>query len=281
MRFRLLRCLTLFAGLAAAAAFLAPAARAERVYLKNGHEIEGWIVEETKAQVVIAIIKRGTVGKITIDPAEIDQIDRVRKESLEEALARYKREMELQAQEAARLALVQPSGATVTAAPVASEKPKKSDKVEIPAPTPEQVEKIQQAIEAIGDTRKAGGAGTRRDNGVKALVEVGIPAIPDVNAAMTDGNWYRRMNAARALAGVAAQDRRLKLYEESVPKLLQLLSDGQPFVRIEANGALEAIFEPQKMGFQPPATEELQPSEMAVIDRWTKWWEAEQKKLQK
>src|SRR5437763_3682471 len=120
MRSSSLLALTLCGVFLAGAAALAPAARAERVYLKNGHEIEGWIVEETKAQVVLAIINKryATVGKITIDPAEIEQIDRVRKESLEEALARYKRELELQQQEAARLALVQPTGATTTATPV-------------------------------------------------------------------------------------------------------------------------------------------------------------------
>jgi hypothetical protein len=256
-----------------AAALFAPAARAEKIYLKNGYEIDGWIVEETKAQVVIAIIKRGSVGRITIDPAEIEQIDRTRKETMEEALARYRHDVALQQQEAARLALLQPQTPTPTAAQPDAKKPeKKSDEVKIPAPTPEEEAKIQDAIQAIGDTRKAGGAGSRRESGVRALVEVGLPSIPYLNDALGDGNWYRRMNAATALGRIAAKDNRLKLYEDAVPKLISLLQDAQPFVRAEANGALEAI-SGTNQGFQGPGGPDLQPSDLAVVDRWQKWWD--------
>jgi hypothetical protein len=278
MRMRFLVLAAAALGMASGLAWFAPAARAERVYLKNGYEIEGWIVEESKAEVVIAIIRRGTVGKITIDPAEIAQIDRTRRESLDEALARYRREMA--AEEAARLT---PINQTTTAqpapapapAPAAKEAAKAGGEGEaaIPKPTPEQQETIAAGIAGIGDTRTAGGAATRRENALASLVEVGLPALPALTEALSDGNWYRRMNAARAIAEIAPKDTRLALYQEAIPRLVTLLSDSMPFVRTAANHALEAI-SGQRMGFDENQTDELQPADLAVIDRWRKWWEA-------
>ena len=282
-------CTALAAATGVLLAAAAPA-RAERITLKNGWEIEGWIVEESKAEVVVAIIKHGSVGKLTIDPANIEEIDRTRKESLEQALERYKREQA--ALDAARLAKIQQAqaaAATQTAEVAATPKPAAqpqpatppgAEEPLVPPPTAEEAERIQQGIDGIGDTRRAGGAATRRDNAVKSLIEVGKPAIPALTTALGDANWYRRMNAARALAGIAEVEKQLKIYREAVPALLKLLSDSTPFVRIAANAALEAI-SGQKMGFEEPKTEELQPSELAVIDRWSKWWEAAQQGLPK
>lgn len=288
-------CVPFFA--VAAVLSLGGVARAEKIYLKNGFDIEGWIVEESKAEVIVAIIKHGTIGKLTIDPAEIEQIDRTRRESIEEALERYKRE---QAERAAALAKVQPAAPTATAQPEAGAAPaagaappagegatppagtveKPAGEVTIPVPTPEQEEKIQAGIDGIGDTRRAGGAATRRDNALHSLIEVGPAAIPAIVDATGDANWYRRMNAARAIAGIAREHRDLRLYENAVPAMLKLISDSNPHVRTAANEALEAI-SGQRVGFEPASTEELQPSELAVIDRWKQWWEGAKATLKK
>jgi hypothetical protein len=251
-------------------------AAAERITLKNGYEIEGWIVEESKAEIVLAIIKGGAVGKITIDPADVDRIDRTRKESIEEALARYRREQA----EAARLALPQPAAPAASKEPAAAAPAKGGEEPAVlPEPTREEEEKIRAAIDAIGDTRHAGGAATRRDNARKELVAIGLPAVPALTEAVGDSNWYRRMNAARAIAGIAAGgERKLGYWKEAAPRLIETLGDSVPFVRAAANEALEAI-SGTNVNYPEPRAGEPSAEEQAAIERWAQWWESVRKDI--
>lgn len=170
-------------------------ARAEQIYLKNGFVIDGWIVEESP-QTVVAVIRNGTLGHIWIDPADIDHIDRTRAEPLEKALARYFRERaaaQAAAAKAREAGAAEPKPPDRTPRPVPAEPAKPA--TPIPPPTPEQAAKIESAVRELGDTRKEGGAGTRRENAVRDLVEVGPVAIPALDAVLDDQNRYRRMDA--------------------------------------------------------------------------------------
>ena len=276
--------LSFAAALLAGGVFAGPAA-AERIVLRNGRDIkECWILEEDKAQLVVAIIRRGNIGKITIDAREVESIDHTRETTLEEALAKARSAME----EEARRVAAEKERAAAAAAVSLTAQPKGDGKKGangeggkggdlIPPTTPDEEAQIAEAIKGIGDTRRAGGESTRRENALKALTGFGLKAIPATTVALEDDVSYRRMNAARALAEIAQQDRRLEIYQDAVPKLIKLLYDPQPWVRVAADRALQAI-SGQNVGFPEPKAEDLSNEETAAIDRWAKWWD-EQRSL--
>jgi hypothetical protein len=273
-----------------AGALVARPAAAERIKLRNGFDIkECWILEENSAEIVVAIIRNGNIGKITLDPTQVEQIDRTRETTLEEALSKARAAIEEEqkriAEEKARQAAI---AATATATPkdgaAGEKKPgekkgEKTGKVSdlIPPTTPEEDAAIAEAIAGIGDTRKAGAEAGRRENALRKLVEFGVKAIPAITSALEDDVSYRRMNSARAIAEISAQEKRLEVYQEAIPKLIKLLYDPQPWVRVAADHALQAI-SGQDMSFPEPQGEELSPGETAAIDKWAKWWD-EQKGL--
>jgi HEAT repeat protein len=147
-----------------------------------------------------------------------------------------------------------------------------------PPPTAEEQAKIEAGIAGIGDTRHAGGAATRRESARKALVAIGLAAVPALNDALLDGNWYRRMNAASAISEIAPQDRRLELWKDVVPRLIGILNDEVAFVRAAANQALEAI-SGTNVDYPNPRAGEPTAEERAAIERWARWWEAARRDL--
>jgi len=288
------RSLASFAALAALGAILAPAASAERIQLKNGHEIkECWILEETKSEIVVAVIRGGNIGKLTLDRETVDAIDRTRETTIEEALAKARKAMEEEARrretERAAAAAAATATATARAAGAAGGAAGGAGKGTgdsgiapgsklanlIGPTTPEEEEKIAASIQGIGDTRNQGGAAGRRENALKELVAMGPKAMGAITKALSDDVAYRRMNAARAVAEIAKADGRIGIYEEAIPALLKILYDQQPWVRTHANKALEAV-SGSTMGFPPEIrAEDLTPAELQAIDKWGKWWDAQ------
>ncbi|GIW73020.1 MAG: hypothetical protein KatS3mg102_2562 [Planctomycetota bacterium] len=265
-------------------------ARAERIRLKNGRTVEGWIVEENKAQIVVAIIRDATVGQLIIDATQVEEIDRRRFESLEEALARARAEREARERErrsglpavpTATAAAAEPqparepgAGATPPEQRAAGASQAESTEQLFPPLTEEEQARVAQLIESLGDTRRAGGAATRRENAETALVEMGIRVIPALTEALGDqANVYRRMNAAQAIGRIAEKDRRLELYREAISQLMKLLQDTHPWVRIAANGALEQI-SGQRFGYpkEPLSWETIAAPERAAFEKWQAWW---------
>jgi hypothetical protein len=279
----------------AAAGLLAPAsALAERITLKNGHEIkECWILEESRAQIVIAVIRGANIGKITLDPASVESIDRTREITLEEALQKARKALEeeqrrRELERAAAAALATQTAGVPGGAPGASGAGGSKEAgvaagsrlaALVGPTTPEEEEKIAAAIQAIGDTRNQGGAATRRENALKELVQIGPKAIGALTKALGDDVSYRRMNAARAVGEIAKADGRVAIYEEAIPQLIKLLYDSQPWVRLHANKALEALSGLQ-MDYPEPKGEDLAPGELAAIDKWGKWWDAQRVLIQ-
>jgi len=140
-------------------------------------------------------------------------------------------------------------------------------------PLAEVLARIQAAIQQIGDTRRAGGAGSRRESAVNELIEIGPASLSALEAALDDeANQYRKMNAARAIAGIARADNRLALYANLIPKLLLRLRDPRRHVRIAANQALEAI-SGKSVGFREPEDDEILPDELEAGARWAAWWD--------
>ena len=230
---------------------------ADTVTLKDGQVLEGTIVEETATQVVIQVPGAGAL-KFAKD--RVLSVDRdAPKKPGEDGGA---------------------GGEVPT----------------LPEPTPEEAVQIEQLVFGLGDTRQAGGAGTRRENAVTALVDLGIVAIPALTEALKDraglGHAYRRRNAARALTGIARKDPRLPLYREAIPWLIANLndvSDPHPRARKLANDALEAI-SGRSFGYPPipddlpaPAAGEAgtppAPEEIEAARRWQAWWDEERVKL--
>jgi hypothetical protein len=274
-------------------------ARAERIILRNGHDIkECWIIEETKAEIVVAVIRKGNVGKMSFSPTEIESIDRSREITLEEALVKARRALE---DEARRKALEAAAAAAAAAASTTTARPegdaKKSGAAAgkdggkgsgeregaslIPPTSPEEDEKIAGAIKEMGDARKIGGAATRREVAVRTLIDIGLKTLPAVSDALGDAdNSYRRMNAARVIADISGSEKRLEAYEDVVPKLIGCLGDPVPWVRVSANRALEAITD-AKMGYPEPDTsagDDISQGEKDAADKWKTWWD-EKKKL--
>jgi hypothetical protein len=276
----------------AAACMAALPASAERIKLKNGRIVEGWIVEENDVQVVVAIIREATVGKLTFRATDIDEIDRRRVESLEEALERAR-------DERGRQERLRPAAITGTAdvdeqgesAPVAGAPTTGSTALAEGADdaaaslfeplTEEELQQVERLVRVLGDTRRAGGAAGRREQARQALVDMGPKVLPKLTEALQDAtNIYRRMNASTAIGEISGADNRLALYEESVPRLLGLLSDAHPWVRISANGALERI-SGRAFGFPPEPTswEGISRVEREATARWQAWWRDAQKTL--
>jgi hypothetical protein len=270
--------------LVGAAAF-APSASAERILLKNGHEIKDcWILEESKHELVVAVIRRGNIGKIILDPINVDEIDRTREQTLEQALAKARAALEAEERRlAAERAAAAAAAATMTATTEegaaegeseAAKKMRAKKSADLVGPTtPEEQARIDAAIKGIGDTRNVGGAAGRREQALRDLVAIGPKALDALSDSLEDDVSYRRMNSARAIADIAAQDRRLQLYADSIPKLIKLLYDPQIWVRVAANRALESV-SGQSMNFPEPKGEEPSPEELAAIDKWGKWWDA-------
>ncbi len=272
----------------------ANAAQAERIWLKNGRMIEGWIVEENEVNVVVAIIRDATVGKLTLSTTEVEKIDRRRVESLEEALERA-REERARRERLMRPATVTPTPTVIPAeerangqrragdsAPEGEQATAGGEKKPLFEPlTDEEKAKVQRLVRELGDTRRAGGAAGRRERARRALVAMGPKVIPMLNEALDDtGNYYRRMNAATALRDIAAADDRIELYAESVPRLLSLLEDQHPWVRVSANAALEQIAG-RSFGFpsEPTSWDHVSRRERQAAARWRAWWREVHRKL--
>ncbi len=219
----------------------AATALADRIDLKSGTSLEGKILSETKDAVTIQVVG---VGTLTIEREKILAIQRSEPE---------------------------PGSGDGTVPAGTGMLP--GGQPLIPEPTPEEKAEIDRLIEQLGDSRQAGGAGGRREQATLALIEFGPMAIPELNGALRDGtNWYRRSNAARAIAGIARRDGRIPLYEETVPLLIQNLYDTEPWVRIYSNEALETV-SGKSVGYVEPPGPEIAPAELAAVEAWGRWWD--------
>jgi hypothetical protein len=280
MRLRPTAAPLLFAALAVPL-FAAPA-RAERVYLRDGDVIEGWILEESPTQLVLQVIRGSSVGKITIAQADVELVDRRRTESLEDALARARRSRPgpEPAPPAAPPPGVTPPAAPPPGAPAPKkEAPKKTAADLIPKATPEQEEEIQAQLAKLGGESHHRGRAGREGAAAETLAAMGPVVIPYMALALDDANGATRRGAAKVLASVAHTETHLEAYVDAIPGLLRLLQDASPYARADGAEALDAI---AGAGIAWPAAgdaPEITPEEAAATLKYQQWWEAAKKKL--
>jgi hypothetical protein len=252
------------------AALLVPApARAERIYLRNGQTIDGWIVEETADHLVLEVVRDATVGKIELAAAEIDRIDRERTESLEEALVRAK---------AAKAAAPPPRPPAPPSAPPGRPPPPRKTAAElIPKPTPQQEVAIQADIDKLGTPRRRrGSVSPEREAALADLIRMGPVVIPYVAQVLGDDSVLRRWGAAAVLENVAHAERHVEAYVDAIPGLLNLLADAgtaeSPRVRATAAGALRAISGAKIDWPRGARLPDLSFDEIAASQKWQDWW---------
>lgn len=146
---------------------------------------------------------------------------------------------------------------------------------------------LDERVQAMGWRQRQGSANLRRENAMKRVIEeFGERSIPRLVQAVGGNNqWVARMSA-RALGELAkpageglgkdAASRKWLLYRYDAPGALIKLLDHQgeidsPFIRQEANAALEAITG-QKHGW-PASTESLRTAaESRAYQAWVTWW---------
>lgn len=274
-------------------ALAAAPARAERIYLRDGDFIDGWILEERGDRLVVQVIQGTSVGKVTILQTEIDKIDRTRRESLDEALARARAKTPAGP---AAPAPAPPPAAPPSATPAAPKAPqpaggapKKEEKKKtaaelIPKATPEQEAEIEASLAKLGGESHHKGRSGREEAALEALTAMGPVVLPYVTTALADPNAAKRMNAAKVITNVAHQEQHIEAYLETIPALLIILQDQgtekSRYVRAAGAEALDAI---SGAGIAWPAVpdwmNELTPEEAAAAQKWQEWWAATKKKL--
>ncbi len=150
----------------------------------------------------------------------------------------------------------------------------------------EEEQVLSERIQAMAWRRRQGSANLRRQNAKDRLIqEFGVKAIPRLVTSLgSDNQWIARMSAQAlgelAKGGEDKEERRWLMYHFDAPGGLIKLLDHQgevdsPFIRQEANAALEAITGASH-GFQA-STESLRtPAESRTYEAWRGWWSTQQ-----
>lgn len=150
--------------------------------------------------------------------------------------------------------------------------------------------RIQEVMARFRDRQRQGSANARRGVAREEVVGFGAKGIDAlVDGLGSENQWTRRISAQAlgALSGgageVTAKDMRWLMIHQSVPqKLLGLLGDqgevDSPFVRADANAALEAISGAKQAW--PQTTDRMRtPAESLAADAWSKWWQTERRRF--
>lgn len=149
--------------------------------------------------------------------------------------------------------------------------------------TPAERARIQELMLRFKSRQRQGSANARRAVAKEELAGFGAKAVPAlVEALASESQWTQRV-AAQALGalaggaeGVTADEMKWLYQHLDVPtQLLPLLAHqgeiDSPFVRADANGALEAI-SGQKTGWPAEVTDKLRtPKEGQAADDWARW----------
>lgn len=152
--------------------------------------------------------------------------------------------------------------------------------------------RIQELMARFRDRQRQGSANARRGVAREEVVGFGAKGIDAlVDGLGSESQWTRRVSAQAlgALAGgageVTAKDMRWLMIHQSVPqKLLALLGDqgevDSPFVRADANAALEAISGAKQEW--PQTTDRMRtPAESQAADAWSRWWQTERRRFER
>lgn len=150
--------------------------------------------------------------------------------------------------------------------------------------------RIQEVMARFRDRQRQGSANARRGVARDEVVGFGAKGIDAlVDGLGSESQWTRRVSAQAlgALSGgagdVTAKDMRWLMIHQSVPqKLLALLGDqgevDSPFVRADANAALEAISGAKQQW--PETTDRMRtPAESQAAEAWAKWWQTERRRF--
>jgi hypothetical protein len=305
------------------AAFASTPARADTVTLKNGRELHGKLLDESKASIRLRIEGGGTITVLKADIATFME---------GEVLVTYSKP---QTDAAPVVTQTTPGGTTPTPPGGGAATPPPAGTPTTPAAAPawvwpatltpaeiaeltpirdavlKQLEelgpsaeerlkaletsaaertRIQEVMARFRDRQRQGSANARRGVARDEVVGFGAKGIDAlVDGLGSESQWTRRVSAQAlgALSGgaqeVTAKDMRWLMIHQSVPqKLLALLADqgevDSPFVRADANAALEAISGAKQQW--PETTDRMRtPGESQAAEAWSKWWATERRRF--
>lgn len=147
--------------------------------------------------------------------------------------------------------------------------------------TKEEQQTIQSLFDQMGYARKVGNRG-RRGQAREKLKEFGVKVLPHVDKQLSSGNFYRRLNTARLVASLAAKDDAWRFYTHKfnlVSSLIPMVGDQstpQSFgLRAAANEALEKLTG-ASMGFRPNSDQFRTAAQADALSAWKGWWAKEQ-----
>ncbi|MDF1660439.1 MAG: hypothetical protein P1V97_01620 [Planctomycetota bacterium] len=288
---------------------------ADTATLRNGREIHGKLIRETKSYIELRIAQGGKMrirksdiatftengnygleygkGGVAKDPKSSDKKDGtedgVDKGQTPNSADKGKPKT---AEDAFRASLPKPSSdwkdedlSKMFATLYASRKPEDSFLPKTQASSTES-EEIKRLIGAMGYSRKAGNRGVR-DQAVDKLAKFGVKALPAVVKSISGGNYYLKRNACRVIAKIAKVDAEWAFYDQHfkisdtiIPLLNEQSSELSFTVRNAANQALVKIAG-KGVGFIENTDQFRTAAQLAAQGKWKESSTASKKSYEK